>query len=75
VRRNGISGINYTVVTLVHTEEYMLRTFTRVGLESDGGDRFFCGGGTSGEVRAVRRPKRGSSSGKISKARVDSTRK
>ncbi|MGO9946105.1 MAG: DUF5074 domain-containing protein [Steroidobacteraceae bacterium] len=30
------------------------------GLESDGGDRFFCGGGRSGKVRAVRRPKRGS---------------
>lgn len=29
------------------------------GLESDGGDRFFCGGGNSGTVRAVRRPKRG----------------
>jgi glutamine cyclotransferase len=29
------------------------------GLESDGGDRFFCGGGTSGKVRAVRRPRRG----------------
>lgn len=28
------------------------------GLESDGGDRFFCGGGKSGTVRAVRRPKR-----------------
>jgi hypothetical protein len=28
------------------------------GLESDGGDRFFCGGGCSGKVRAVRRPKR-----------------
>jgi glutamine cyclotransferase len=28
------------------------------GLESDGGDQFFCGGGTSGKVRAVRRPKR-----------------
>jgi outer membrane protein assembly factor BamB len=27
------------------------------GLESDGGDRFFCGGGKSGKVRAVRRPK------------------
>src|SRR6185369_15339283 len=27
------------------------------GLESDGGDRFFCGGGTSGKVRAVRRPR------------------
>jgi glutamine cyclotransferase len=29
------------------------------GLESDGGDRFFCGGGRSGRVRTVRRPKRG----------------
>jgi glutamine cyclotransferase len=28
------------------------------GLESDGGDRFFCGGGASGKVRAIRRPKR-----------------
>jgi glutamine cyclotransferase len=26
------------------------------GLESDGGERFFCGGGNSGKVRAVRRP-------------------
>ena len=30
------------------------------GLESDGGNQFFCGGGSSGKVRAVRRPKRGS---------------
>src|SRR5262245_59221327 len=29
------------------------------GLESDGGDRFFCGGGSSGKVRTVRRPRRG----------------
>jgi outer membrane protein assembly factor BamB len=28
------------------------------GLESDGGERFFCGGGPSGKVRAVRRPRR-----------------
>ena len=28
------------------------------GLESDGDDRFFCGGGGSGTIRAVRRPKR-----------------
>ena len=33
------------------------------GLESDGGDQFFCGGGTSGKVRTVRRPKRGSGTG------------
>ena len=37
------------------------------GLESDGNDRFFCGGGSSGKVRAVRRPRRGS-------APIDSTR-
>jgi glutamine cyclotransferase len=30
------------------------------GLESDGGDRFFCGGGNSGKVRVVRRPRRAS---------------
>jgi outer membrane protein assembly factor BamB len=28
------------------------------GLESDGADRFFCGGGSSGKVRAIRRSKR-----------------
>ena len=28
------------------------------GLESDGHDRFFCGGGRSGKLRVVRRPKR-----------------
>ena len=28
------------------------------GLESDGGDRFFCGGAATGKVRVVRRPKR-----------------
>ena len=27
------------------------------GLESDGGDQFFCGGGKSGKVRVVRRPR------------------
>ena len=30
------------------------------GLESDGGSRFFCGGGDSGKVRVVRRPAAGS---------------
>ncbi|AEQ53018.1 PQQ-binding-like beta-propeller repeat protein [Pelagibacterium halotolerans] len=29
------------------------------GLESDGGERFFCGGGSSGKVRAVRRARSG----------------
>src|ERR1700740_469149 len=28
------------------------------GLESDGGDQFFCGGGNTGKVRADRRPRR-----------------
>ena len=28
------------------------------GLESDGGDQFFCGGGKTGKLRAVRRPRR-----------------
>jgi glutamine cyclotransferase len=28
------------------------------GLDSDGGDQFFCGGGNSAKVRAVRRPRR-----------------
>jgi glutamine cyclotransferase len=28
------------------------------GLESDGAERFFCGGGSSGRIRTVRRPKR-----------------
>jgi sugar lactone lactonase YvrE len=30
------------------------------GLESNGSDTFFCGGGNSGKLRAVRRPARGS---------------
>ena len=30
------------------------------GLELNGSDTFFCGGGNSGKVRAVRRPTRGS---------------
>jgi glutamine cyclotransferase len=36
------------------------------GLESDGGDQFFCGGGSSGKVRAVRRPRRSSAAGSAS---------
>jgi glutamine cyclotransferase len=45
------------------------------GLESDGGDQFFCGGGRSGKVRTVRRLKRGSATGSGSEVPVDSTRK
>jgi glutamine cyclotransferase len=36
------------------------------GLESDGGERFFCGGGKSGKVRAIRRPTRGSARSRTS---------
>lgn len=32
------------------------------GLESDGGDRFFAGGGDSGTIRVIRRPGRGAAS-------------
>jgi len=45
------------------------------GLESDGGDQFFCGGGNSGKVRAIRRPKRGAAVGNPSKIPADSTSK
>ena len=36
------------------------------GLESDGRDQFFCGGGKSGKVRAVRRPRRASEKARTS---------
>jgi len=45
------------------------------GLESDGGDQFFCGGGSSGKVRTVRPPRRGSATGSSSEIPVDSTSK
>jgi glutamine cyclotransferase len=45
------------------------------GLESDGGDRFFCGGGSSGKLRAVRRPKRQSATGNDSTIPIGSTSK
>ena len=45
------------------------------GLESDGGDQFFCGGGNSGKVRVVRRPKRGSTAGRASENVVAPARK
>jgi glutamine cyclotransferase len=43
------------------------------GLESDGGDQLFCGGGRSGKIRAVRRPRRGAARTSGSKTAVDST--
>jgi glutamine cyclotransferase len=42
------------------------------GLESDGADQFFCGGGRSGKVRAVRRPGRASSASAGSRMQTDS---
>jgi glutamine cyclotransferase len=45
------------------------------GLESDGGDQFFCGGGSSGKVRTVRRPRRGSAASSGSGIPVDSRSK
>jgi outer membrane protein assembly factor BamB len=38
------------------------------GLESDGGNQFFCGGGPSGKVRVVRRPRRGGAKGSGSRS-------
>jgi glutamine cyclotransferase len=43
------------------------------GLESDGGEQFFCGGGNSGKIRAVRRPTRDSADGSGTEIPVDST--
>lgn len=43
------------------------------GLESDGADRFFCGGGSSGKVRAVSRPAREPQTDGGAKVPVDST--
>src|SRR5580693_10251138 len=42
------------------------------GLESDGHDRFFCGGGKSGRIRAVRRPRRSGTRGSGSEGPVGS---
>ena len=38
------------------------------GLESDGGNTFFCGGGNTGKVRAIRRPARESATKSGSKS-------
>ncbi len=42
------------------------------GLESDGGDQFFCGGGSTGKLRIVRRPRRGSAATSGSKIHAES---
>jgi glutamine cyclotransferase len=43
------------------------------GLESDGGDQFFCGGGRSGKVRVVRRPKRDATTNSDAQTSADTT--
>jgi hypothetical protein len=45
------------------------------GLESDGGDQFFCGGGSSGKVRTVHRPRRGSAAANASRIASDPANK
>jgi glutamine cyclotransferase len=45
------------------------------GLESDGGDQFFCGGGKTGKVRAVRRPRRMDAADRGAEERRDSESK
>jgi glutamine cyclotransferase len=42
------------------------------GLEADGGEQFFCGGGGSGKLRTVRRPRRASPANSDTGAHVDS---
>jgi glutamine cyclotransferase len=42
------------------------------GLESDGHDQFFCGGGKSGRIRAVRRPRRRATRGSSTESTVGS---
>lgn len=44
------------------------------GLESNGQDQFFCGGGKSGKIRAVRRPRR-EARGKTAKVPIGSGKK
>jgi outer membrane protein assembly factor BamB len=44
------------------------------GLESNGGDLLYCGGGKSAKVRAVRRTRRISASGRGAEIPADSTR-
>lgn len=52
----------------------MPRGVTISGLESDGRDQFFCGGGPSRKIRAVRRPRRGRARAGNSEDPVESKR-
>jgi glutamine cyclotransferase len=40
------------------------------GLESDGGDRFFCGGGNSGKMRVIRRPQHAAAAARAKQQRA-----
>jgi glutamine cyclotransferase len=54
---SGLLRLDPGTGDVVETIEMPLGTGVS-GLESDGGDRFFCGGGKSGKLRVVRRPAR-----------------
>jgi glutamine cyclotransferase len=54
---SDVRRVDETTGAVLETVEMPPGVFVS-GLESDGGDQFFCGGGDSGKIRAVRRPKR-----------------
>jgi len=56
--KSDLRRVDPATGSVLETLEMPPGTFVS-GLESDGADQFFCGGGRSGKVRAVRRPKRG----------------
>src|SRR3989449_852857 len=51
------------------------RVLATIPAPGGGGDQFFCGGGRSGKVRAIRRPRRVSAAGSGSETPVDPTSK
>jgi glutamine cyclotransferase len=55
--RSDLQQIDPTTGEVLQSLEMPAGTMVS-GLESDGGDRFYCGGGKSGKLRAVRRPRR-----------------
>jgi glutamine cyclotransferase len=55
--QSDLRRIDPSTGTVLETLE-MLAGIGVSGLESNGADQFFCGGGNSGKIRAVRRPKR-----------------
>ena len=56
----GSNKIRFTNFVPAGSRIRLRQTIKSVEQILDGGDRFFCGGGPSGKVRAVRRPTRGS---------------